>query len=147
MCVLSIPPNLCDPIAQCEAPIQSGDEFYNEKDLFWLSRIIYAESGNQSLKGKMAVGNVVMNRVKHPTWPGTIYGVIAQKNQFSTFRGGKLANRNPNAESVVAAKLVLDGGVVSEVRNAYFFDTFLRNSWAARNKRVVAEIGAHRFYG
>lgn len=130
-----------------EGAIESGDTFYGEKDLFWMSRIIYAESGNQSLEGKMAVGNVVLNRVNHPNWPDTIYGVIAQRNQFSTFNGGRLANRTPNVGSVIAAKLVLDGGVVEEVRKAYFFDTFLRNSWAARNKRVVAEIGGHRFYG
>ncbi len=134
-------------VTRGEVAILSGDKFYNKDDLFWMSRIIYAESGNQSLEGMMAVGNVVMNRVNHPTWPNTIYKVIAQKNQFSTFKGGRLANRTPNANSVIAAKLVLDGGVVEEVKNAYFFDTFLRNSWAARNKSTVAEIGGHRFYG
>lgn len=130
-----------------QAPIASGDTFYKEDELFWLSRVIYAESGNQSLEGKMAVGNVVLNRTNHDTWPDTIYGVISQRNQFSTFRGGRLANRTPNVGSVIAAKLVLDGGVVEEVRNAYFFDTYLRSSWAARNKACVAEIGGHRFYG
>ena len=127
--------------------ILSGDEYYREDELFWLSRVIYAESGNQILEGKMAVGNVVLNRVNHPTWPDTIYGVISQRNQFSTFRNGRLGNRTPNAESVIAAKLVLDNGVVGEVKDAFFFDTYLRSSWASRNKSVVAEIGGHRFYG
>ena len=127
--------------------IVSGDEYYREDELFWLSRVIFAESGNQILEGKMAVGNVVLNRVNHPTWPDTIYGVISQRNQFSTFRNGRLGNRIPNAESIIAAKLVLDNGVVDEVRDAYFFDTFLRSSWAARNKAVLASIGGHRFYG
>ena len=127
--------------------IVCGDEYYREDELFWLSRVIYAESGNQTLEGKMAVGNVVLNRVNHPTWPNTIYGVISQKNQFSTFRNGRLGNRTPNVESVIAAKLVLDNGVVAEVKDAYFFDTYLRSSWAARNKDVLACIGGHRFYG
>ena len=126
--------------------IVPGDQFYNENDLFWLSRVIFAESGNQVLEGKMAVGNVVMNRVNHSIWPDTIRGVISQKNQFSTWRGGALANRKPNAESVIAAKLVLDGGVVEEIKDAYFFDAFC-NSWALRNKTVLAVIGGHRFYG
>ncbi len=126
--------------------ILPGDQFYNENDLFWLSRVIFAESGNQVLEGKMAVGNVVMNRVNHSIWPDTIRGVIAQRNQFSTWRGGALANRTPNAESVIAAKLVLDGGVVEEIKDAYFFDAFC-NSWALRNKTVLAVIGGHRFYG
>ena len=129
--------------------IESGDTFYGENDLFWLSRVIYAESGNQVLEGKMGVGIVVLNRVNDRSgiWPDSIKGVIAQRNQFSTYKNGRLANRTPNAESVVAAKLVLDGGIVEEVKNAYFFDTFRQNSWAARNKTVVAAIGGHRFYG
>lgn len=126
--------------------ILPGEQFYNENDLFWLSRVIFAESGNQILEGKMAVGNVVMNRVNHSIWPDTIRGVIAQRNQFSTWRGGALANRTPNAESVIAAKLALDGGVVEEIKDAYFFDAFC-NSWALRNKTVLAVIGGHRFYG
>ena len=44
-------------------------------------------------------------------------------------------------------KLVLDNGVVREVKNAYFFDAFNNSSWAARNKSVIAVIGGHRFYG
>ncbi len=129
--------------------IESGDTFYGENDLFWLSRVIYAESGNQVLEGKMGVGIVVLNRVNDRSgiWPDSIKGVIAQRNQFSTYKNGRLANRTPNAESVIAAKLVLDGGIVKEVKDAYFFDTFRNNSWAARNKTVVAAIGGHRFYG
>lgn len=129
--------------------IENAESFYREDDLFWLSRVIYAESGNQVLEGKMGVGIVVLNRVndKSSVWPDSIKGVIAQRNQFSTYKGGKLANRTPNAESVVAAKLVLDGGIVEEVKNAFFFDTFRNNSWAARNKSVLAAIGGHRFYG
>ena len=126
--------------------IASGDAFYNSDDLFWLSRVIFAESGNQCLEGKMAVGNVIMNRINHKNWPDTILGVIAQKNQFTTYRGGKLANRTPNAQSVIAAKLVLDGGVVEEVAKAYFFDS-TSNSWASRNKTCLAVIGGHKFYG
>ena len=124
-----------------------GDNFYNQDDLFWLSRVIFAESGNQPLEGKMAVGNVVLNRVANPIFPGTIHGVLAQKNQFSTYKGGKLANRIPNEGSVIAAKLVLDGGVVEEVKNALWFDAMCSNSWAARHKACLVVIGGHKFYG
>ena len=124
---------------------KSGDQYYNADDLFWLSRVIYTESGNQPLEGKMAVGNVVMNRVNHPSFPGTIEGVLAQKNQFTTYWSGHIARSTPNAESVIAAKLVLDGGVVEEVKNALYFDS-AANSWASRNRTCVAVIGGHRFY-
>ena len=48
-----------------------ADQYYNQDDLFWLCRIIYAESGNQPLEGMMAVGNVVLNRVNDPIYPNT----------------------------------------------------------------------------
>ena len=125
--------------------IQSGDSYYDQEDLFWLSRVIDAESGNQPLEGKMAVAIVVMNRVASPIYPDTVEGVLAQKNQFSTYRSGKLAERTPNASSVIAAKLVLDGGVVEEVAEALYFDS-TASSWAARNRECIAIIGGHRFY-
>ena len=125
--------------------ILNGDEFYDEDTLFWLSRVIYAESGNQPLEGKMAVGNVVMNRLDNPIFPDTIKEVLAQKNQFSTYKNGRLANRTPNASSVVAAKLVLDGGEVEETLGALYFDS-CKTSWASRNKECVAVIGGHKFF-
>ncbi len=126
--------------------ILSGDEFYNQDDLFWLSRVIYRESGNQSLEGQMAVGNVVLNRVADPAFPDTVEGVLAQKNQFATYKSGVLRKTEPSNSSIIAAKLVLDGGVVKETRGALFFDCS-SNSWAARNKRLIATFGDHNFYG
>lgn len=126
--------------------ILSGDSFYNQDDLFWLSRVIYRESGNQSLEGQMAVGNVVLNRVADPAFPDTVEGVLAQKNQFTTYKSGVLRKTEPSAKSIIAAKLVLDGGVVKETRGALFFDC-TNNSWAARNKQLIATFGDHNFYG
>lgn len=125
--------------------LTAGDQYYDQDDLFWLSRVIYAESGNQPLEGMMAVGNVVLNRVNDPIYPNTIVDVLAQKNQFTTYQSGKLAYRTPNENSVIAAKLVLDGGVVEETKGATHFDSS-GNSWASRHKTCVAVIGGHRFY-
>ena len=125
--------------------IQSGDSYYDQEDLFWLSRVIDAESGNQPLEGQMAVGNVVMNRVASPIYPNTVQGVLAQKNQFSTYKSGALANRTPNQSSIIAAKLVLDGGEVEETDGALYFDSS-SNSWASRNREFAAVLGGHKFY-
>lgn len=125
----------------------SGDTYYNQDDLFWLARVMYAEAGNQGLKGQMAVGNVVLNRVESAIFPNTVHGVLAQKNQFSTYKGGALANRTPTESCIIAAKLVMDGGVVEEVEDALWFDAKCKNSWAARNKTCLAVIGGHKFYG
>jgi len=126
-------------------PITSGDIAYQEDVVYWLSRIINAESGNQPLEGKIAVGNVVLNRVASPRFPDTVYEVIFQRGQFSPVANGSI-HKEPNAESVIAAKLVLDGA--NTVGNALYFlnPRISPNSWASRNRPYVATIGAHAFY-
>lgn len=126
--------------------ITPGEAVYFENDVFWLSRIIYRESGNQSLEGQMAVGNVVLNRVASSIFPNSVESVLAQKNQFSCYKSGALAKTDPSKTSIIAAKLVLDGGVVEETKGALFFDSG-SNSWAARNKTLIATFGGHKFYG
>ena len=125
------------------AYLQDAESYYNADTLYWLSRIIYAESGNQVLEGKISVGNVVMNRVASPLFPDNIYDVLFQRNQFSPAISGSIY-RDPNAESVVAAKLVMDGAVALE--NVLFFNRAGMNSYASRNRPYVGTIGAHAFY-
>lgn len=125
------------------AYLESGDAYYDSDTLYWLSRIIYAESGNQPLDGKIAVGNVVMNRMDSPLFPDTIYDVLFQRNQFSPAATGSIY-RTPNAASVAAAKLVMDGAV--SLKNVLFFNAAGLNSYASRNRPYVATIGAHAFY-
>lgn len=125
------------------AYLTSGDEFYNADNLLWLSRIINAESGNQSLTGKIAVGNVVMNRVNSKLFPNNIYDVLFQKSQFGPASSGSIY-KTPNQQSVVAAKLVLEG--VSVVPTALFFNRAGVACYASRNRTYVTTIGAHAFY-
>lgn len=129
--------------AGMSAYLTPGDSYYDQNTLYWLSRIIYAESGNQILEGKIAVGNVVMNRVKSPQFPNNIYDVLYQKNQFSPASSGSI-KRTPNAESVAAAKLVMDGAQV--VPTALFFSRAGLSCYASRNRTYVTTIGAHAFY-
>ena len=58
------------------AAVTSRDASHDAADLYWLSRIISAESRGESLHGQIAVGNVVLNRVESPDFPDTIPGVI-----------------------------------------------------------------------
>ena len=73
--------------------ILSGDKFYREDEVYWLSKIISAEARGEIFNGKVAVGNVVLNRVKSSAFPNTIYGVIFDKKngvQFSPVANGHL---------------------------------------------------------
>ena len=126
-----------------EGYLEDSDTYYDEESLYWLSRIIYSESGNQSLEGKIAVGNVVLNRVEHANFPDTIYDVIFQKNQFSPVASGSI-HREPGASSVVAAKLVLDGAEV--MGDALFFNRKGLKCFASKNREFLATIGGHSFY-
>lgn len=132
-------------ITSGSGPIASGDSFYDQEDLYWLSRIIYAESGNQSLEGKIAVGNVVLNRVASPQFPNSVYSVIFQRNQFTPASNGRI-NRTPTAECVIAAKLAMEG--TNTAGNAlYFINPSISSSrWFSRNCTYVATIGAHAFF-
>ena len=126
-------------------PIQPAKEAYDANQLYWLSHIINAESGNQPLTGKIAVGNVVLNRVASSTFPNTIKGVLFQKNQFTPATTGSIY-KEPNAESVIAAKLCLDGA--NTVGNALFFHNprTAPNCWAAKHRTYLTTIGNHAFY-
>jgi len=126
-------------------PIRPGSEFYKDTTVYWLSHIINAESGNQPLEGKIAVGNVVLNRVASSLFPNTVYDVIFQRGQFTPVSNGTI-NLTPNAESVIAAKLCLDGA--NTAGNALYFlnPRYSPNSWASRNRPYVTTIGAHAFY-
>lgn len=130
-------------ITRGSGALEPAEVFYKGEDLYWLSRIINAESGNQSMTGKIAVGNVIMNRVESRLFPNSIYGVIFQKNQFSPAKSGSI-NKAPSEESVIAAKLVLDGAEVIE--HVLYFNQQGLNCWAARNKTFVMTIGNHSFY-
>ena len=127
-------------------PMESAETAYDADQLYWLSHIINAESGNQPLLGKIGVGNVVLNRVASSTFPDTVKGVVFQKNQFTPAATGSIY-AEPNEESVIAAKLCLDGA--NTVGNALFFHNprTAPNCWAARHRAYVTTIGSHAFYG
>lgn len=124
--------------------ILSGSQYYDPDEVFWLSHLIQAECGNQSLYGKIAVGNVVLNRVASPVFPNTIYDVIFQPGQFYDSYSGAITS-DPSYESIVAAKLCLDGATV--LPQAYWFNGAGIACWASQNKTLIATIGSHSFYG
>jgi len=118
--------------------IVSGEQFYREDEVYWLSRIIYAESGGEPLRGKIAVGNVILNRTKHSYFPNTIYGVIFDKKngvQFSPTINGTIY-KAPNAQSIIAAKICLEGYSVND-RILYFVNASLvPNCWVCNNREL-----------
>lgn len=128
--------------------IVSGDSYYNSSDVYWLSRIINAESEAEPLIGKIAVGNVVINRVGSSSFPDTIYDVIFDTNggvQFSPVANGTIYN-SPSAESILAAKLCLDGAEAAGNSLFFFNPSISTSSWISNTRTYVSTIGNHVFY-
>lgn len=110
-----------------------------EGEAYLLAAIIQCEAEGEPYLGKIAVGNVVMNRVKSSKFPNTITGVIYQKKQFSPVASGRLAYRleaGVNDECIRAATEVLNG---KHVIDALFF----RMNNGTINGTI---IGNHVFY-
>lgn len=116
---------------------------YPEEDLYWLSRAIYSESGNQPMAGRIAVGTVILNRVADPAFPDTIKDVVFAPRQFSPVANGTIYH-DPDERSVVAAKLCLDG--VREAEPCLYFNVTTMYSWADRSRTYYCTIGGHNFY-
>lgn len=91
---------------------------YTEDELKLLACLVHSEAGNQSYEGKLAVANVVLNRVKSSKYPNTIEKVIYQSGQFTVATNGSLAKQlelydNYSSKSqllsIKAAKAALSG--------------------------------------
>lgn len=135
-------------LTRVQGAIESGDDYYDEDDLYWLSKIIHAESQGEPLLGKLAVGNVIMNRVENDEFPDTIYDVIFDsKNgvQFTPTANGAI-NNTAGEEAVTAAKICLENVTLSDEILYFLNEELATNFWIVENCRYVMSIGAHDFY-
>jgi N-acetylmuramoyl-L-alanine amidase len=126
-------------------PIAPAEQFYREEDVYWLARIIFAEARGEPFTGKVAVGNVIMNRIKSPAFPNTVKTVVFDKTggvQFTPVSNGAIYN-TPSAECITAAKAALDGA--NPVGDSLYFSSTAR-CWAARSRPYSGTVGNHLFY-
>lgn len=124
---------------------------YNKNDVECLARNIYYEAGVEDMTGKIAVGNVTVNRVKTQYWGKHICDVVYSKDQFSWTKQRKRAwiklKGKAWADSLAAAEAVLKEGIaVKQVNSALFYHAdYVRPHWQDNSKKV-AKIGRHVFY-
>lgn len=121
---------------------------YTAEDLEWLARIISAESRGEPLQGKIAVGTVVLNRVASDEFPDNIHDVIFDDKwgvQFEPVANGTVYNE-PTEESVLAAKMCLDGARAAGDSLYFLAPELTDNHWIMDNQEYVTTIGCHWFY-
>ncbi|MED1741568.1 cell wall hydrolase [Bacillus swezeyi] len=108
-----------------------------------LSRLVHAEAKGESFKGKVAVANVVLNRVGDGGFPDSIKSVIYQKNAFEPVLNGSI-NRKPDRESVEAVEVAVDHDK-KETDALYFYNPDIATDGWIKTRKVVERIGNHVF--
>lgn len=92
--------------------VQNGAMAASVDDVTLLAALIQCEAGSESYEGQLAVGAVVMNRVRSGAYPGSIYGVIYESGQFTPAGRGSVASvaaNGPKASCVQAAQEAING--------------------------------------
>ena len=135
-------------------PFALGDGLDHRRALLCLTQAVYYEAGFESLTGRRAVAQVVLNRMRHPAYPKSVCGVVYQRNstpvcQFSFVCDGALY-RQPSIEvwrqarDIAAAALA--GYVEMSVGSAtHYHADYVAPRWAPMLAKV-AKLGTHIFY-
>ncbi len=121
----------------------SGSSTNNSSNVNLLARAIYGEARGEPYTGQVAVGAVIMNRVKSSKFPNTIAGVIYQSGAFDAVADGQI-NLNPDSTSKKAAQDALNGWDPSYGAIYYFNPSTATNKWIWSRPMTVT-IGKHRF--
>ena len=125
-----------------------AEDFYDADELYWMSRIINSESSGEPFEGQILVGNVVMNRVRSQEFPNSVYDVIFDDCygvQFTPTANGTIYN-DPDEQSIIAAKLVLEGYSLSDTAQYFLNPDLATNFWIPQNRPFLFKVGGHEFY-
>lgn len=121
----------------------SGSSTSNSSNVNLLARLIYGEARGEPYTGQVAVGAVVMNRVKSSSFPNSISGVIYASGAFDAVRDGQI-NLAPNSDAKKAAQDAINGWDPSYGAIYYFNPSTATNKWIWSRPMTVT-IGRHRF--
>jgi spore germination cell wall hydrolase CwlJ-like protein len=132
----------------------------SEEDMKWLALNIYFEARNDTMAGKIAVGQVVLNRAENANFPNTVRQVVQHARlpglhrcQFSWYCDGKrdepnLRNRFEEEawyESQVAARIVAEGMFKDYIQATHYHAVTVYPEWA-NDLEFIRQVGLHRFY-
>ncbi len=114
-----------------------------DANVYLLARIISAEARGESYTGQVAVGAVILNRIKHPSFPDTLSGVIYQGGAFTAIIDGQF-NQPISDTAYNAARDALNGwdptgGAI------YYYNPAKTSNAFMYSRPVIVTIGSHRF--
>ncbi len=112
----------------------------SDEDFNALCKIVQAEDGHDSIEGRIGIANVILNRVRHPSYPNSIMGVLTAPGQFGPVHNGAFAAAVPSASTIAAVKEAISGR--NTVGGALYFHR--GSNWGGRT--LVASVGSHCFF-
>ncbi len=121
----------------------SNTSSYSDADVALLARLIYGEARGESYVGQVAIGAVVMNRIKSSSFPNTMSGVIYQKYAFTAVSDGQI-NLTPNDTARKAALDAINGWDPSYGALYYYNPKTATSAWIFSRQTIVT-IGNHVF--
>ena len=121
----------------------SNNTEYSNSDVELLAKVISAEARGESYEGQVAVGAVILNRVKHPSFPDSISGVVYQKGAFSCVNDSNwyAAVADSSKRAAIDALNGWDpsGGAI------YYFNASKTSDAFMHSRQVIKTIGNHKF--
>lgn len=134
---------ICGPATLAKIGLPTGQSTSSSNNVNLLARIINGEARGESYTGQVAVGAVVLNRVRSSSFPNTISGVIYQPGAFTAVSDGQI--NKPVVQSCYnAARDALNGWDPSGGALYYFNPNTATSDWIW-SRPVVARIGNHVF--
>lgn len=118
----------------------------SESDVDLLERLVEAEAGGESIEGRIAVANVIFNRIRSEKYPDDVRSVIYQKNQFEVVSIGTIDTKIPSEGTKSAVQRAINGEKVVSDDTVIFWAKYLDKSnpiWS--NCPIVKTIGVHHF--
>ena len=136
------PDGIAGPATLAKIGLPTGSTSY-DSNLNLLARVINAEARGESYTGQVAIGAVVLNRVKHSSFPNSVAGVIYQPGAFDVVSDGQI-NYAPNTTAINAARDAMNGWDPTYGSIYYFNPNTATSSWIWSRPYVIT-IGNHRF--
>ena len=114
-----------------------------DRNIYLLSAAIYGEARGEPYVGQVAVGAVILNRVKHASFPNTIAGVVYQPGAFDAVTDGQI-NLNPDETAKKAARDALNGWDPTNGAIYYWNPATATSKWIW-SVPITSRIGKHVF--
>ncbi len=130
-------------LAKIGLPTGTSSTSSYQSNVNLLARVVSGEARGESYEGQVAIAAVVLNRVRHASFPSTIAGVIYQQGAFTAVSDGQI-NISPTQSCYNAARDALNGWDPTGGAIYYYNPVTATNSWI-RSRRVVKTIGKHVF--